>query len=323
LTFLILVLEENKMADLVNPTVLTGSGYNGGGMDGMGGMMGGLLFGALLGGNGGGLFGNRGAVAGVAGDVVTTAHLQSALNAQVANMNQNSTLQMLGGIAASIPENEGKVQLAIANQSGALSNQMNQLAIMGNQQANQNNIMQVQGIASVNANVAGATATIIAAEGAVKDAVAASATTQLLATAGLSTLAQQLAAGLSLQGANQTAAIMCGVRDDGDKTRALIVAQNEAYLNRIIIEQANALIELKNERHVTGNGITLQQTVNQAQVQSQAQQQQQQQFAILSSIASSLNGLTQIAHATNQNVIAGNTGAVTTGAQNANPVNVA
>lgn len=271
----------------------------------------GFVLGALLnGGNGGGLFGgNRN---NDAGNLVTTTELNTALNAQTSNQNTNAILQQLAAIAVAIPENEGKVQLAIAQSQNALQNQ-----------GNQNSLMALQGMAGINQNVAGATATIIASESAVKDTVNASAAATSLGIAGLGTLAQQLAAGLSLQGAQQTATIQTAIRDDGDKTRSLIIAQNDATLNRIIVEQANAIIELKSQHAISANGLNVSQTVNQVQAQSQAQQQQQQQFAILSNIAASLSGLTQIAHATNQNVIAGNAGAVTTGAQSANPVNVA
>jgi hypothetical protein len=146
---------------------------------------------------------------------------------------------------------------------------------------------------------------------------------QQLQLAGAQTTLLQGLAGLSLQGAQQTALVQTTIRDDGDKTRALIIAQNDATLNRIITEQASAIIELRNERHVRGSGVEVTQTVNQLNAQNQAQAQQQQQFQVLSSIAAQLAGLTQVAHATNQNVIAGNAGAVTTGAQTASPINVA
>lgn len=53
----------------------------------------------------------------------------------------------------------------------------------------------------------------------------------------------------------------------------------------------------------------------------QAQAQQQQQAILLGNIWERLNGM-QNAIATNSNLIVGNTGATTTGAQTANPVNV-
>lgn len=270
----------------------------------------GFVLGALLNGGNGGLFGgNRTADT---GNLVTTTELNTALNNQTQNQNTNAILQQLSAIAVAIPENEGKVQLAISQSQNALSNQANQIALST-----------VQGLANTNQNIAGATATIIASEGAVKDAVNAGTAQTSLGISNLSTIAQQLAAGLGLQAANNLASIQTAIRDDGDKTRALVTAFNDATLNRIITTQANEIIELKNDKTVATNGLNITQTVNQVQAQAQAQQQQQQQFALLSAIASSLSGLTQIAHATNQNVIAGNTGAVTTGAQNANPVNVA
>lgn len=268
----------------------------------------GFVLGALLNGGTGGLFGgNR-----VDGNVVTTTELNTALNAQTQNQNTNAILQQLAAIAVAIPENEGKVQLAISQSQNALSNIANQIGLQN-----------LQGQAMINQNIAGATATVLAGETAVKDAVNANGAATQLSIANLSTIAQQLAAGLGLQAANNLAVIQTAIRDDGDKTRALVTAFNDATLNRIITTQANEIIELKNDRTVRGNGLEITQTVNQVQAQAQAQQQQQQQFLILSNIAQSLAGITQIAHATNQNVIAGNTGAVTTGPQNANPVNVA
>jgi hypothetical protein len=348
------------MADLVNPTVLTtgmGAGYNNGGLLGGGGDgIGALLIGALLFGGGlGGGFGNRngfGTGVGAVDGVVTPTHLQSALNQQMQAENTNHIMQHLAQIQAAIPAATCEVQLSASANTAALSNQaaqgqlaaanssaQGQLQVAGSTALLTNNIADARhnindnihaGVLSTLAGQAGINALINQSREDIKVAMAADATNtaagfaaNALAIANSNALAQQLAAGLSLQGAQQTCAIQNTVRDDGDRTRSLIIAQNDAYLNRIIVEQANALIELKNERHTRESGITLQQTVNQAQNQNQAQQQQQQQFQILGQIAASLNGLTQIAHATNQNVIAGNTGAVTTGAQNANPVNVA
>jgi len=284
----------------------------GAGHAGMGAAAGGAIgfvLGALLNGGNGGLFGgNRNADV---GNLVTTTELNTALSAQTANQNTNSILQQLAAIAVAIPENEGKVQLAISQSQNALSNQANQIALST-----------VQGFANTNQNIAGATATIIASEGAVKDAVNAGTAQTALGISNLSTIAQQLAAGLGLQAANNLASIQTAIRDDGDKTRALVTAFNDATLNRIITTQANEIIELKNDKTVATNGLNITQTVNQVQAQAQAQQQQQQQFLLLSNIAQSLAGITQIAHATNQNVIAGNSGAVTTGTQTANPTNV-
>lgn len=69
-----------------------------------------------------------------------------------------------------------------------------------------------------------------------------------------------------------------------------------------------------------GGGIKATQTVNQNQGQGQNQQQQQQQpgFGTDDTL-----GIHQRATATNQNVVVGNTGAITTGPQTATAVNVA
>jgi hypothetical protein len=68
-------------------------------------------------------------------------------------------------------------------------------------------------------------------------------------------------------------------------------------------------------------GIRATQTVNQNQDQSQDQQQQQQEQPGFGSEGTL--GLSQRAKAVNQNVVVGNTGAVTTGVQTATPVNTA
>jgi len=349
------------MADLVNPTVLSTGGMLGGGY-GNNGMLGGdgigsLLIGALLfGGVGLGGFGNRNGLGTAAGDTVTTAHLQSALNQQTANQNTNQILQSLATIQQLIPENEGRVQAAIAGSQIALQNQaaqgqlasantaaQGQLQVAGSTALLTNNIadarhnindnVHINGLNNANAfgavqvGIMNSTAQTNAIVREAKDVAEAGFAAGQLSLANVHSSTLQGLAALSLQGAQQTSVIGGAIRDDGDRTRSLIIAQNDAYLNRIITEQANALIELKNERHVSGRSreteVNVSQTVNQAQAQNQAQQQQQQQFAILGQISAALAGLTQVAHATNQNVIAGNTGAVSTGAQSANPVNVA
>ena len=106
---------------------------------------------------------------------------------------------------------------------------------------------------------------------------------------------------------------------DGDKTRALINQNYVETLNRQLATAQNEIIELRGDRNsITRHHDTevrVNQNVNQ-------QQQQQQQQATLGAVLARLEGLTQIAHATNSNIIAGNTGAVQTGAQAANPTNI-
>src|SRR4030095_1000927 len=64
-----------------------------------------------------------------------------------------------------------------------------------------------------------------------------------------------------------------GIRDDGDKTRALIVAQNEANLNRQLAIAESALAEERTGRRVRDVEVNMTQSVNQTQAQAQQQQQ--------------------------------------------------
>lgn len=256
------------------------------------GLLGGVLGGALL--NRGGLFGGGGGEG-----CVTPMQLQTATGS-IIDAGQNTALQQsLQGIATSIPVAEGQVQLALAQATGQLSNQINT-----------NLVSNTQGFANTNAAIASATAGIIAVGETVKDTVnATSAATQLA-------IANSVA-----QGLQNTNFIVTSVRDDGDKTRALIVAQNEATLRNEITALQIRLAETQNESRARGTEVNVTQTVNQNQMQMQQQQQQQQQLLLLNTLCNHIVGL-QNAVATNSNMIIGNTGAVGTGPQTANPVNV-
>ena len=306
--------------------MMMGSGLGGGAAAG------GLGLGALLGlalGQGG-LFGNNNRN----GDFVTNAGLQAALNGQTQGQDTVQILQNLATIQQLIPENESKVQLALAQAQIALQNQatQGQLQVAASTSTLQNGIADARHSINDNVHTNGLNNAnqFAAVQRSISDSTAATNSivrqTKDVAEAGFA--ATQLGiAGLGLQAANNTSAILTAIRDDGDRTRTQAAAINDATLNRIIVNQANEIIELKGDRNSNQRAreteLTVTQNVNQNQAQAQQQQQQQQQFLLLSNIAQSLAGITQIAHATNQNVIAGNTGAVTTGAQSANPVNVA
>jgi len=125
--------------------------------------------------------------------------------------------------------------------------------------------------------------------------------------------------------AAQTAA---AITTDGDRTRALITAQYEATLNRQLSD-ANARVialELDGRTRSGHDALSFKIENTNTAVAAQAQGQQQAQFqqivGTLGAILPALNSLTQIAHATNSNVIVGNSGATTTGAQTASPTNV-
>jgi len=96
---------------------------------------------------------------------------------------------------------------------------------------------------------------------------------------------------------------------------AILQALAEAKLDNL----KNELLELRGRSHARETEINVSQTVNQAQAQQQQQQILESRFGRLEHLISCVH---QEARATNSNVIAGNTGAVTTGAQTANPTNV-
>ena len=293
--------ETKKEAHMSNAPMI----FEGGGTGGMGaamggglgaGLLGGLLGGVLFGGGLGG-FNRNGNWNGE--PPVTSSQLTAALAGVQDTQMNTAVLQELGAIKGMIPAAEGQVQLALAQATGQLSNQLGQqtLTLVGGQ-------------ANINDNISRNAANIIAVGETTKDLVRdQSAALQVGLT------------NIQTQGLQNTFAITQAVRDDGEKTRALIVAQNEATLTRQLAVAEATLAEERAGRRAAGTEVNVSQVVNQAQAQAQAQQQQQQQILLLNSIAGHLVGL-QNAVATNSNMIIGNTGATTTGAQTANPVNV-
>lgn len=101
--------KEDSMSAREDLNIIGGGGDGG---FGGGGMLGGLLIGALLGRNGGGLFG------GGNGDGAGAIGLQSSIDT-------NTILQSLGDIKASVPLAEAQVQLALAGQAASITNQIN------------------------------------------------------------------------------------------------------------------------------------------------------------------------------------------------------
>lgn len=122
------------------------------------------------------------------------------------------------------------------------------------------------------------------------------------------------------------------VLEQGCQTRAAVAASTTAILQKL---DQNTIDDLRHraeraERQVEVNALRSQvevnQTVTTTQSQAQAQQQQQLQFQdVLNELRACRRDVAfvhQEARATNSNVIAGNTGAVVTGPQAANPTNV-
>lgn len=110
------------------------------------------------------------------------------------------------------------------------------------------------------------------------------------------------------------------ITNDGDKTRALIQSIDKQNDSRLITSQANEIAELRAEHHRANDrhGIEISMVNNQNQNQLQFQQQQQ----LLNTLTNTLCEVGQMARATNQSLIIGNTGHVSGGRQTANPTNV-
>lgn len=282
--------------------LMAGGGFGAGGLGGgLGaGLLGGVLGGALLG--NGGLFGNNRWNNGVAGPVdgfVTPAHLSSSLQGVEANSNTTTILQTLGDIKASIPLAESQVQLALAGQTANIIGTVTS--------ANQH---LTDGQTQIEKSVANAIATSLASQNNINQ--------NLLVNS--SAIQRDIANAVS-SGQQNTYALNTAIRDDGDKTRALLISQNEANLQRMLTVAENALAEQRLTSRSREVEVNVSQTVSQSQAQAQAQQQQQQQLILLNNLWTQVAGL-QNAVATNSNLIIGNTGATAVGPQTANPVNV-
>ena len=281
------MIKENGMTEPVEVNnVFKGMGM-GGGMGGDGFGLGGLGGGGILGGLVlGSLLGNRNGGGGLFGGN-GSGDGGSAVN----QLTLSQVQATLGDIKASVPLAEAQVQLALAGTQAALSAQANAdtLALLN------------QGTQSQLAN-----ANAFAQTGDKIDSVS-----------------TQLAVGFGVVNANadkNTFALAQIVNNDGDKTRALISSLETANANRRETILANELSDLKaaaaRAADVHGISINMINNQNQNQLQFQAQQQ------VLTSLANALCEVGQVARATNQNLIIGNSGDTRTGAQTANPVNV-
>jgi hypothetical protein len=234
----------------------TGAAMGGGlGAGLLGGMLGGVLFGRN------GLNGNGNVDVNAAG-IVTPALLASSL-AQVTDTAQSTTImQTLGDIKASIPLAEGQVQLALAGAQADINGNISsslQVAIAGQ--------------AGINKNISDSIASALAGQSDIKQAIAANGAANLTATMNAKFELAQV------------------IRDDGDKTRGLIVAQNDTMLNRQLATAEAALLEQRAIGRSAATEVNVTQTVTQAQNQLQAQNQQQQQFQILAQLSATVANL--------------------------------
>lgn len=217
---------------------------------------------------------------------------QPALNALQGSFDTNAILGKLGAIEASIPFNEAQVQLALAGAMASLTGQINGVAsqLTNGQHAIQ--VGQLNSTAAIQQNLCSSTAQVLAGQATIDTNI------------------------------DRTGAqVINAIRDDGNATRALITENVIQSLRDDKVILSNELAEIRNERNRDRDrhGIEISTIVNQNQNQLQFQEQRQ----TLNALHNHLFGISgQIARATNSNVIVGNTGAVGTGTQTANPTNV-
>lgn len=248
-----------KMAVLETPTMLaTGGGSEGMGLGGGigGGLLGGILAGALFGGG----LGNR-----RDGEGCVTPSMLTAGLAGVTDTLQNTTVvQTLGSIQAAIPLAEAQVQLALAGSQAAVVNQVN-LGTMAT----------ISGQALINKNVSDAIASSLASQTSIKESIAAYGVANLNATK------------------DAQFALATIVKEDGEKTRALITSNTISELQRQLTVAQTAALEdrLTNRARETEINITNTNTATAQQIQSQSQMQAQSQAIIqLSGLISNLAG---------------------------------
>lgn len=197
----------------------------------------------------------------------------------------------LGDIKASVPLAESQVQLALAGAQSDITQQTQAATLALTQQGFAGQLANVQGFSNV------------------KDATDA--------------LSTQTAVGFGQVNANIERngwAVTQAINNDGDKTRALIQSIDKSNDSRLITAQANEIVELRQQQLAAENrrGIEINMTNNQTQNQLQFQAQQQ----AINTLLNELGQVGQLARATNQQLIIGNQGVTTGGAQTANPTNV-
>lgn len=250
----------------------------------------GLLAAALL---SGGLFGNRNHGDWGRGEgCVTPAQLTAGLTG-VTDAIQNTTIaDGIGDIKQGVFQAEGNLQLAIAVAQSELAGQINSASLAN-----------LGGQAVINKNISDAIASSLASQNNIN--------VNVLQTA---------AAGISATKDAQYA-LAAAIKDDGEKTRALITSNTITELQRELSVAQIAALEDRLHTRSREVEVNVTQNVNQQQLQVQAQQQQQQQLALLGQLCAHISGL-QNAVSTNSNLIVGNTGAVATGPQSSSPVNV-
>lgn len=257
-----------------------GHGGGGWGGDGFGGGIGGLLVGALLGRGGFGFGGGFGGGNWGGGGCGDGGRVL-----------ETAILQQLGNVQAAVPLSALQTQAQIAESTGTINVQSLQQSLMLNSEIARLGLGAQQGLSNV------------------KDSV------QAIGSI-INSNVQQVGASVNVG----TLSTAIAIRDDGDKTRALISSIDRDNLNRQLTVAENTITELRLNhcRREDTHGLEIQMTNNQNQNQLQFQAQAQG----ISFLHHGLAECNQLARATNQNVLVGNQGVTTTGPQTANPTNV-
>jgi hypothetical protein len=209
---------------------------------------------------------------GAAGAVATQAGVQSVVN-------QSAIQQELADIKAAVPLSEANLQASLAATQNAL----------------QQNVFQAQTVTQ--AGFAAQAQNLNQIENNV-----------LRETAGIN----QAIAAVDRNLAVQTGVLSAVVKDDGDKTRALITSQYEATLNRQLSDANAEVIALRNRQELATatRGVEVNTTNNINQMQQQQQQQTQ-----YNQLANLIWGLGQQIRSTNEAINVGS------GTLTANPMN--
>jgi len=249
------------------------------------GLLGGVLGGALLGGSGG-LLGNRnGNVEGL----VTPALLNSSIAQVQDTATATTAANAFREIQAAIERTAAATQLAQEVSNSALG----VLVSKGQGEINTQNALTASATQVLVQKSSGDLATQLA----LGDAR----TQSIIAEVGT---ANALAfKDVALGNAETKYSLAQAIKADGDQTRALIQAFEQAELNRKIVTQANEIIELKGDRNSRGHAKETELNITQVVNQNQAQQQQQQQFLVLSNLNSALQALVQQNQTIHQGIV--------------------
>lgn len=273
-----------------------------GGSDGIGaggGLIGGLILGSLLRGNGGGgLFGGNDG----AGGASAISTIENSIAAQTALTNARFDAQAQAAILAQDATNAAAIGVQIAKGQGEVNTQ-NALnaAALG---------VQIQKTAG-DTQFAIATQTAALGVQAEKTA-AANALANAMGQRDIVSLIAAEAAASARQTSDLQYALSTQITADGNQTRALITTNNNEELNRRLVNAQNEIIELRGDNRLNertrGIEITTTNNINQM-------QQQQQQQAQFGQLYNAIFALGQNIQATNSAINVG------TGTQTANPLN--